>query len=134
MEEFILRRGGNVHGCGCGQQQKANSGVDTMFSPVFDGVLAAIMAVLAVIFFAGKGEGILSAFAGKNAPQRKKRTPEEERRYQRAVAYFLLALTLCEVLMALYGNTYAIVSFITMAVVIAALIILVIYLKKNFPE
>ncbi len=105
-----------------------------MFSPMLDGVLAAIMAVLAVIFFLGKGEGILSAFAGKNGPQRKKRSPQEERRYQKAVGFFLVVLTLCEIMMAIFGNTYVIVSFITIGAVIADLILLVIYLKKNFPE
>ena len=105
-----------------------------MFSPILDGVLAAIMAVLALIFFLGQGEGILTAFSSKNAPQRKKRTPQEEKRYQKAVGFFLVVLALCEVMMAIFGNTYVIVSFITIGAVIADLIVLVMYLKKNFPE
>ncbi len=37
-------------------------------------------------------------------------------------------------MMAIFGNTYVIVSFITIGAVIADLIVLVMYLKKNFPE
>ena len=106
-----------------------------MFSPTFDWVFAGIMGVLAVIFFAGKGNGILRAFSGKDTmAQKKKRTPEQEMRYQRAIAWFLLAIGLREVLMAVLGFTYRWVPIVTMGIVILSMILLIIYLKKNFPE
>ena len=37
-----------------------------MFSPTFDWVFAAILAVLAVVFFMGKGAGVLRAFSGRD--------------------------------------------------------------------
>ena len=107
-----------------------------MFSPTFDWIFAGIMAVLAVIFFLGKGRGILNAFAGRNNSEakKKKRTPEEELRYQRAFAYFLTPLAISEVMMALIGYTYVWVPFMTMAVVVVSMVLLILYLRKNFPE
>ncbi len=55
-------------------------------------------------------------------------------RYQRAIAWFLLAIGLSEVLMAVLGFTYRWVPIVTMGIVILSMILLIIYLKKNFPE
>lgn len=106
-----------------------------MFSEAYDWIFALICGVLAVVFFLGKGQGVMRAFTAKDQRDRKsKRTPEEERRYQKAIGIFLLVLAVCSVLMATLGSIYAWISWIEIAVVIIGLIVTVKYLRKNFPE
>lgn len=45
-----------------------------MFGPIFDGVFAAILIILTIIFLMGKGEKILQFFNGNRKLQNKKRT------------------------------------------------------------
>mgnify|MGYP005779361285 len=47
---------------------------------------------------------------------------------------FLLMLTVTSVLMATLGTIYAWVSWVQIAAVIIGLIVVVKYLRKNFPE
>lgn len=97
-----------------------------MFTPEFDWTLAAIFGVLAIIFFMGKGQGILDAFSGKY--KQKKMNPEQNRKYQFGVGIFLLALGIDEVFMALFpGVAMGIISII---VSIAALIGIIVYVRK----
>ena len=107
-----------------------------MFGSTFDWVFAAILAILAVVFFLGKGGGVLRAFSGKNNDMlvTKKRTPEEEMRYQRAFGWFMLVMAAGEVLMALWGSVYLWVPIVSIIVVIVGIIVLVRYLRKNFPN
>ena len=49
-----------------------------MFGPIFDGVFAAILIILTIIFLMGKGEKILQFFNGNRKLQNKKRTEEEK--------------------------------------------------------
>ena len=45
-----------------------------------------------------------------------------------------MPLAISEVLMALIGYTYVWVPFMTMAVVVVSMVLLILYLRKNFPE
>lgn len=105
-----------------------------MFSTEFSIVIMAICLVLAIVFFLGKGGGVISAFDGKNAPVRKKKSPEDERRYQRAFGIFCLVIALGEAVnmfLPVEDSTRGIISIV---VVVLDLIFIVVYLKKNFPE
>ena len=42
-----------------------------MFTPEFDLFMAVLLGVLAVVFFMGKGRGILDAFSGKYKDKRR---------------------------------------------------------------
>ena len=109
--------------------------IQEMFTTTYDWIFALICGVLAVVFFLGKGQGVLRAFMSRDQRGKKsKRTPEEENAYQRAIGIFLLVLAACSVLMATLGSKYAWVSWIEIAVVVIGLIVIVKYLKKNFPE
>ena len=107
-----------------------------MFSPAFDWVFAAILAVLAVVFFMGKGGGVLRAFSGRGNDMmvKKKRTPEEELRYQRSFAWCLLVMAASEVMMALLAPYYFWIPIVSIVILITDLVVLIRYLKKNFPE
>lgn len=98
-----------------------------MFSPMFDAVLAAILGVLAIVFFMGKGEGILNAFSGKYATE-KKRTPEQERKYERAAGFFLLALCIGEIFMAIFETSW--MGIISIIIAATGLILMMIYTRK----
>ena len=63
------------------------------FNSELDAVLAVVFAILMIVFFLGKGEGILDLFGPKNNPNKKKRTKEEERQYQKYLGFFMLPLT-----------------------------------------
>ncbi|MEE1114946.1 MAG: hypothetical protein UHN88_07705 [Eubacterium sp.] len=82
-----------------------------MFSPAFDGTVAAILAVLAVVFFMGKGNRVTELFEGSNKTRnKKKRTPEQELKYQRVIALFLIILAVLECIMALQpGRVVAVI-------------------------
>ena len=104
-----------------------------MFGPTFDWIFVAICGVLSVVFFLGKGEGVLKAFTARDQRDRKSgRTAEEERKYQRAIAIFLLVLALCSLMMALYAQVW--MAILELVVVIGGMIILFVYLKKKFPQ
>ena len=92
-----------------------------------------ICGVLSVVFFLGKGEGVLRAFTAREQRDRKSgRTEEQEKKYQRAIAIFLLVLALCSLMMALYAQVWT--AILELVVVIGGLIILFVYLKKKFPQ
>ena len=61
-----------------------------MFTRGFDFFMSAVCFVLAVVFFMGKGKGILESFGG--AQRNRKRTPEEEKVYERGFGIFCLVL------------------------------------------
>ena len=103
-----------------------------MFSPTFDFIVAAILTGLAFVFFMGKGSGILKAFEGKRPTDfsKRKKTPEEERKYQRAIGVFLLVLAASELLLALFpGGKMGLVSA---GIGVASLFVIAWYMKKNF--
>ena len=107
-----------------------------MFSPTFDWVFAAILAVLAVVFFMGKGAGVLRAFSGRDNDMlvKKKRTPEEELRYQRAFGWCLLIMAASEVMMAILAPYFFWVPIASIVIIVVDLVALVRYLRKNFPD
>ena len=102
-----------------------------MFSAEFDFVLGSILAVLAIVFFIGKGRAILDLFEGKNAPK-KKRSAEEERSYQRVMALFCAILAVNEFLLGTIGQAFPAYNIIAIAITILALILIAVYLKRNF--
>ena len=103
-----------------------------MFNSTFDLVLAAILAVLAVVFFLGKGKGILDAFGGRSSVNEKKRTPEQELKYQRVIALFLIILAVNEAIMGLFAHISKAIPLITMGIVFVVFVLVIIYMKKNF--
>ncbi len=105
-----------------------------MLSPEFSMAVGFICIVLAIVFFLGKGAGVISAFDGKNAPKRKKKSPEDERRYQRAFGIFCLVLACGEFLNVFFTEHSRIVGIASIIIVIIDLVWVIIYLKKNFPE
>ena len=103
-----------------------------MFSDEFGMVIGVTCFVLAIVFFMGKGGGVLSAFEGRNAPKRKK-SKEDERRYQRAFGIFCLVMAVGEFLtLVLADSFYA--GILTIVIVVADLVWIVVYLRKNFPD
>ncbi|MBR2560772.1 MAG: hypothetical protein IKE31_01335 [Eubacterium sp.] len=73
-----------------------------MFSQELDVILAVIFGILMVVFFMGKGEAIIDLFGPKNNPNKKKRTKEEERIYQRYMGFFMLPLFITEIFAILF--------------------------------
>ncbi|HIV17072.1 MAG TPA: DUF3784 domain-containing protein [Candidatus Alectryocaccobium stercorigallinarum] len=104
-----------------------------MLSDEFSMIIGVICLVLAVVFFLGKGAGVISAFEGKNAPIKKKKSPEDERRYQRAFGIFCLVLA-CGEFLNIVLPPHPAVGIVTIAIVVVDLVFIVIYLKKNFPD
>lgn len=98
-----------------------------MFTPEFDLMMAVILGVLALVFFMGKGRGILDAFAGKYKD--KKRDPVDERKYQLAIGIFLLILGVTELFMAFIQQPF--MGFVCIAVSVADLVYIMIYVKKH---
>ncbi len=105
-----------------------------MFSIEFSIFLAVALGVLSVVFFMGKGNGVIDAFQGKNAPKRKKRTPEEDRKYQRVFGVFCLLLMIDEIMMIFLAPTNKIWNIVSIVLIVLIFAGVIIYLKKNFPE
>ena len=68
-----------------------------MFGGSFDVVLVIILCSLALIFFMGRGKGVLELFGGRREMQ-KKRTKEEQRAYERMIGFFILPLAIVEII------------------------------------
>jgi hypothetical protein len=98
-----------------------------MFTPEFDLFMAVLLGVLAVVFFMGKGRGILDAFSGKYKD--KKRDPVEERKYQTAVGVFLVILGVTELLMAFIQQPF--MGIVCVVISIADLVFIMMYVRKH---
>ncbi len=105
-----------------------------MFSDGFSICIGAICLVLAVVFFMTKGAGVIKAFENKNAPKKKKKSPEDEKRYKRAFGIFCLIMALAEFSSVILPLDDVVVGIVSIVVVVLDLIFIVIYLRKNFPE
>lgn len=68
-----------------------------MFGGTLDVFLSIIFTLLAVVFFMGKGKGILELFGGKHEMQRK-RSKEEQREYERLIGIFMVPLAIVEII------------------------------------
>ena len=74
-----------------------------MFGTGFDLFIAAVCTVFAVLFFLGKGKGILDMFSGGR--KERKRTKEEQRKYEFGFGVFCLVLAAGQLLVGLvHGN------------------------------
>ena len=98
-----------------------------LFGSGFSLVFGIILVVLAIVFFMGKGSTILSLFGDKSSVN-KERSPEKERRYQRAIAIFLLVLAAGEFLTLIIQNK--IMGIVTIAIAVGAIVGIGIYFKK----
>lgn len=98
-----------------------------MFSREFDLVLAIIFGAITVAFFMGKGGPILDLFKG--SAQQPKRSKQKQARYERAVAYFMLELTVIEVIMVIWHDM-GIMGFVSAAATLVGLIVLIYAIKK----
>ena len=97
-----------------------------MFGREFDTILATILAILMVVFFMGKGEPIMDLFGAKNDPNKKKRTKEEERQYQRYIGFFLLPFVITEIITAIWP-----VPVMGLVIVVVAIVDLVVFTVKT---
>ena len=66
-----------------------------MFGGTLDIFLTILFAGLAVVFFMGKGKGLLDMFGGRHETQ-KRRSKEEQREYERMIGFFMLPLAITE--------------------------------------
>ena len=104
-----------------------------LFTSTFDWIFAAIMLALAIVFLLGKGGKILDAFSGKSTNSmrvEKKKSPEQQARYQRIMGIFCLILAIDEMFLALTMDYLTWAPYVSIAVVIADLILFVVYVKK----
>ncbi|MCQ2509538.1 MAG: DUF3784 domain-containing protein [Lachnospiraceae bacterium] len=107
-----------------------------MFGGAFDWIMAVICVVCAVLLLSGHGDGLMKMFGSTSNQQlsmkvEKKRTKEQELRYQRAIGFYCAVLAVCEVVLALFGEKTRIVPLSTMAVAIAGLVLMVWYLRNK---
>lgn len=100
-----------------------------MFGPIFDGIVAAVLAVIAVILLLGKGEVILRAINGSRKVANKKRTEAEKKQYSRVMGVFTGVLALSELLVALYPDNQLVIMG-SLAIVIMDLVAVGFYSKK----
>lgn len=103
-----------------------------MFSESFDWVLAIVLAVISVLMFSDKGEFILDMFDGKRENPRKKWPPKKQRKFSKAMGVFTAGLSLAELLLALFGQTYPLVNLGVLIAMIIFIIASLVYIKKNF--
>ena len=99
---------------------------------IFGLVLFIIVLVLAIVFFAGKGEGVLYAFDRTREPSN--RSEEEERKYQRVIAFFLLGLAGSDLFMTVLGRINRIFTIVGIGLIILDIVIYGVYMKKHFPD
>ncbi len=97
-----------------------------MFGMGFDLFIAAVCIVLAVVFFMGKGQGILNAFSARG--QQKKRSPEAEKKYEFGFGIFCVVLAAGELLMAFTNAAWT--SVAALALGLADLIFIGWYIQK----
>jgi len=98
-----------------------------MFSREFDIALTVIFGVITVAFFIGKGGPILDLFKGSY--QAPKRSKAKQAKYERAVGYFMLELTITEAIMAIWHNM-AVMGFVSAAATMVGLILLIVYVRR----
>lgn len=101
----------------------------------FDWIMAAICAVCAVLLLSGHGDGLMKMFGSTPNPQQsmkveKKRTKEEELRYQRVIGAYCAVLAVCEVVLAAFGDVNRIIPIVTIVIGIAGLVLITLYMKK----
>ena len=84
-----------------------------MFGMGFDLFIAAVCVVLAVIFFIGKGKGILDAFSVRE--QQKKRPPEEQKKYEFGFGIFCIVMAAGEFLMAFVDYSWVPLAAVVIA-------------------
>ena len=80
-----------------------------------------------VVFFMGKGEGIMDLFGPKNNPNKKKRTKEEEKAYQRLMGFFMLPLFVTEIIAVIFP--VPVMGLVLAGVAVADLIVFAILTK-----
>ena len=118
---------------------QVNLPTNFLFSEGFCLFLIIVFGGLAIVFLLGKGQKILDLFGGKSQQQysmtvKRKKTPEEELQYQRAIGVFLVVLAVDEAVMMIFSSRIPNVAMLSLVVTIVALVVLVIYLRKKFPD
>lgn len=104
-----------------------------MFTDTFDWILAAVLAVVSVVLFMGKGDFLLNAFSNNKAVQEQKKWSEEKRlKYYRVMGGFTACLAFAELLMALFAHKYPMSTFGILAFMIISMFVTFRYCKKNF--
>lgn len=107
-------------------------GIKFMFSESFDWILAVILAVISVLLFIGKGDFFLDLFNGNRENPRKKWPPEKQQKFSKVMGIFTGCLAVAELLMALFAQTYPMVTLGILIFMIVTMIITFRYCKKNF--
>ena len=99
-----------------------------MFGVGFDIFIAAICSILAVVFFLGKGRKVLDLFGSGSQPK-KKRSPEQELKYQRGIALFLLPLAIVEIISIIRPS--AVMGIVLVVVTIVDFVVYVYVIRKR---
>lgn len=108
-----------------------------MIGGTFDWIMAVICTVCAVLLLSGHGDGLMKMFGSASSQQasmrvEKKRTKEEELKYQRVIGIYCAILAVCEIVLALFGNVNRIIPIVSMLVGVGGLVLIVLYMKRNF--
>ncbi|MDO4489547.1 MAG: DUF3784 domain-containing protein [Lachnospiraceae bacterium] len=101
----------------------------------FDWILAAICTVCAVLLLSGHGDGLMKMFGSDSSRQmsmkvEKKRTKEQELKFQRAMGAYCAVVAVCEIVLALFGNANRMVPVVTIVIGIAGLVAVVMYMRR----
>lgn len=108
-----------------------------MIGGAFDWIMAVICFVCAVLLISGHGDGLMKMFGSASSQElsmkvEKKRTKEEELRYQRIIGIYCAILGVCEVVLAMFGTVNRMIPIISMIVGVGGLVGIVMYMKRNF--
>ncbi len=108
-----------------------------MVSGAFDWIMAVICIVCAVLLLSGHGDGLMKMFGSASSQQlsmkvEKKRTREEELRYQRIIGAYCAVLAVCEIVLAMFGSVNRWIPILAIAVGLGGLIGVVAYTRRKF--
>lgn len=105
-----------------------------MFGGTFEWIMAAICTVCAVLLLSGHGDVLMKYFGSAERPSmkvEKKRSKEQESRYQRALGAYCAVLAVAEVVLALFGSTSRVIPIVTICIAVLGLICIVHFNKHN---
>ncbi|MDO4616515.1 MAG: DUF3784 domain-containing protein [Lachnospiraceae bacterium] len=106
-----------------------------MTGSAFDWIMAVICIVCAALLLSGHGDGLMRMFGSASSQNsmkvEKKRTREEELRYQRIIGAYCAVLAVCEIVLALYGSVSRMVPIISMAIAVLGLIAVVLLIRMK---
>ncbi len=107
-----------------------------MIGNMFDWIMAVICIICAALLLSGHGDGLMKMFGSTSSQNsmkvEKKRSKEEELRYQRIIGAYCALLAVCEIVLALFGSDNRIIPVILIIAAVAGLAGIVIYMRRKF--